>query len=62
MSKIMIFNLCFIIHQFAKIARSLVIPAGGGGKVGVVSSSSTNEKQDQGAQLTDDDLEEGGLC
>ena len=62
MSKIMIFNLCFIIYQFAKIARSLVIPAGGGGKVGVVSSSSTNENQDQGAQLTDDDLEEGGLC
>lgn len=51
-----------MIHQFAKIARSLVIPAGGGGKVGVVSSSSTNGNQDQGAQLTDDDLEEGGLC
>lgn len=52
----------FMDNCFAKIARSLVIPAGGGGKVGVVSSSSTNEKQDQGAQLTDDDLEEGGLC
>lgn len=46
MSKIMIFNFCFIIYQFVKIVRSLVILVGGGGKVGVVSSFLINEKQD----------------
>ncbi|XP_056015934.1 gamma-soluble NSF attachment protein-like [Ostrea edulis] len=52
----------FMDNCFAKIARGLVIPAGGGGRVGVVKNASANEIQDQGAQLADDDLEDGGLC
>lgn len=52
----------FMDNCFAKIARGLVIPAGGSGRVGVVKNEAANDTSGQGAQLADDELEEGGLC